>query len=616
MEPLYISKVNDLPVSPDKKILYLTKQEDVLNLVLSDQTQTRPAVANRKVILHGPSEIIATTDGSNYTVPSTEYTIQNFDSFKTYSVSVSRGTATINGNKITLAPNAALGDVYLGVNKEFSKITVRLAGVNKPKILFPYILDSIVPETFTAYLSAFSSGNGSETCVSTEYQISDKLDFSSNVQSVTATGAITSKSILSSVVNTEAYLRARYTGNLTGAGPWSEVIRFMPTNQDQPLHEDSEIRSPDEAPYSYFGSKISVSANGKRLIVTSTVVNSKGAVYVYEQEGEFWELKQKLQPADLPAGSIFGVAATISNDGEVIAAANSSTASRAGSVYIYERRDGTWTLTQTILAETSSNLDGFGDALSFSNYGVYLAVGCPYDDTTVANSGCVYLYKRGNAVWELKQKIKQQTPAGGKGYGLSVQLSPDGTYLFVGETSGARVTTTTGAVCIYTRSVEAWSLQVRLTDNAVSENGNFGYQIASNETGDLLAVSATADAGGGSVYIYTRSGITWTFQQKLQIGGVTSGSFGNSIAITPNGNRLIIAGFGYNANNGLVKLYKHSAGTYSEIQQLVNENAITGEQFGTSIGISSDGKTIIASSQRFGIPALSQEHLGKINIFR
>jgi len=87
---------------------------------------------------------------------------------------------------------------------------------------------------------------------------------------------------------------------------------------------------------------------------------------------------------------------------------------------------------------------------------------------------------------------------------------------------------------------------VRLTGSRVSpEEGEFGHSVALSSDGNTALVGAPDENGRvGAVWVFTRSGATWT-QQGTQLTGsgeIGAGSFGSSVALSANGNVALIGG--------------------------------------------------------------------------
>ena len=105
-------------------------------------------------------------------------------------------------------------------------------------------------------------------------------------------------------------------------------------------------------------------------------------------------------------------------------------------------------------------------------------------------------------------------PAGAIGQvfiGLDVALSADGNTALVaasGDNNGV------GAVWVFTRSGSTWTQQgPKLTAADEIAHGNFGSGVALSADGNTALVGGQNDNGGaGAAWIFTRSGSTWTQQ--------------------------------------------------------------------------------------------------------
>jgi hypothetical protein len=77
-----------------------------------------------------------------------------------------------------------------------------------------------------------------------------------------------------------------------------------------------------------------------------------------------------------------------------------------------------------------------------------------------------------------------------------------------------------GAAYIFTRSGTTWTQQQKIQASDKQGNDEFGKSVAISGDGNTAIVGALEDTGGdgdaGAAYIFTRSGTTWTQQQKIQ----------------------------------------------------------------------------------------------------
>ena len=167
-----------------------------------------------------------------------------------------------------------------------------------------------------------------------------------------------------------------------------------------------------------------------------------------------------------------------------------------------------------------------------------LAVGASQDDgknnSIISQAGAVYIFKRTGTTWTLERKIED----GSDGFnhldvydhfGTSVSL--DGDRLAVGATSDDgknNATADAGAVYIFKRTGTTWTLERKIEDgsdgfNHLDANDDFGLSVSLDD--DRLAVGAYWDDGknngttnAGAVYIFKRTGTTWALERKIEDG--------------------------------------------------------------------------------------------------
>ena len=95
-----------------------------------------------------------------------------------------------------------------------------------------------------------------------------------------------------------------------------------------------------------------------------------------------------------------------------------------------------------------------------------------------------------------------------------------------------------GSAYVFTRSGTVWTQQAQLNAGDGAANDNFGFSIA--VSGDTVIVGAVFDDVGGnadqgSAYIFTRVGVNWSQQAQLNgAGGAANDNFGYSVGISSN----------------------------------------------------------------------------------
>lgn len=185
-----------------------------------------------RVSLVGPSLVFPDTTNT--------YTITDYSDFSTYEVSASRGTATIDGDTVTLVVGAgeAAGSLDLIVTRDgldvVNEVAVGEQSIARPSLVYPGDGDTNVDLQPTLQASSFQTyPAGSDSHVSSDWQIATDENFTNIVASTTADQQnLTSWPLPESLpIDTLVYARTRQTGNSLGQTEWSPVVSFTTTNQ-------------------------------------------------------------------------------------------------------------------------------------------------------------------------------------------------------------------------------------------------------------------------------------------------------------------------------------------------------------------------------------------------
>ncbi|HKQ74877.1 MAG TPA: FG-GAP repeat protein [Blastocatellia bacterium] len=160
-----------------------------------------------------------------------------------------------------------------------------------------------------------------------------------------------------------------------------------------------------------------------------------------------------------------------------------------------------------------------------------------------------------------------------------------------------------GAAYVFVRSGTAWNQQTILTASDGAAFDYFGSSVAiDGNTAVIGAPGATGPNGNqGAVYVFVRSGTTWTQQQKLTVvsDGVSDGFddyFGISVAISGN---TVAVGAPYvtldNYLQGAAYVFARSGTTWTQQQKLTTSGDATAIYFGWSVAISGSTVAVAAS---------------------
>jgi uncharacterized protein (TIGR03437 family) len=180
--------------------------------------------------------------------------------------------------------------------------------------------------------------------------------------------------------------------------------------------------------------------------------------------------------------------------------------------------------------------------------------------------------------------------------GTSVALSADGNTAIVGgpnDNAGA------GAVWVFTRSGDTWSQQGSklIGTGAIGSSGQ-GTSVALSADGDTAIVGGPGDDNGaGAVWVFTRLGGMWSQQGSKLIGTGASAwpAKGSSVALSADGNTAIVGGPGDDTGGvGAVWVFTRSGGVWSQQgSKLIGTGASGWAGQGASVALSADGNTVM-----------------------
>lgn len=323
---------------------------------------------------------------------------------------------------------------------------------------------------------------------------------------------------------------------------------------------------------------------------------------------------------------------------------------QAGAIYVFTRATvgGAWSQQAYIKASNPGYNDLFGMGVDISDDGNTIVVGAPLEDSnatgingiqaneSMGDSGAAYIFTRSGSTWTQQAYIKASNTGGSDWFGFAVAISGDGNtatigaYREDGSNSGINPVSNdaagdAGAAYVFTRSGSTWTQQSYIKAGNAGGSDWFGSALALSTDGNTLAVGAYRedsnsvgvnssynDAAGdsGAVYIYSRSGSTWTQQAYIKAGN-TGGSdvFGFSIDLSGDGNKLIVGapledgdGTGVNPaeNNawgdaGAAYIFSRSGSAWSQSAYL-KANSVGTDYFGWGVAISKDSNHVLVGA--------------------
>lgn len=361
-----------------------------------------------------------------------------------------------------------------------------------------------------------------------------------------------------------AFVRANNTFYVRGNGQWQATNSLGTKPLQQQFLPDSTISSDS----SQLGWRVHMSSDGQTAAASAnsddTPTSNMGSVYIYQKQTDgTFAFHQRVVASDAQTSDFFGKSLYVSDDGTYLAVGASNedqNGNNSGAVYIFYRADISSNFAQQAKLDPSDGAfsDEFGTSVTLNADATYCVggaegeYGSPY---TGLYTGAAYVFTRSGTTWTEQQKLNASDLAVYDKFGCSVDISDDGTYLAVGAKGASRTSSSTssgrGAVYIFTRSGTTWSEQVILAGNdynisPITGSGQFGCAVSFDDDANVLVVgNEFADTSSisacGAVDVLTRSGTTWTHQAQLLDDQVSSSAFGNDVRVNKQGT-VIVAG--------------------------------------------------------------------------
>lgn len=330
---------------------------------------------------------------------------------------------------------------------------------------------------------------------------------------------------------------------------------------------------------------------------TDTTISS-GAAYIFYYNGSTWSQQAKLAASDRDNYDYFGTSVAIDGDyaivgayGEDENASGIDSLESSGSAYIFYRSGTTWTQQAKLVASDREKDDRFGSSLDID--GDYAIIGAYSEDENTSgadsldDAGSAYIFHRSGTTWSQQAKIVSSDRAADDYFGNDLAISGD--YAVVGanqedeDADGNNTLTGAGSAYIFYRSGSVWSQQQKIVSGSRGTYGGdyFGYSVDIDN--EYVVVGSYGDGHDennsnyigwtGSVYIFKRSGSTWSEDDKMLASDrAQNDHLGCSVAISTASGYAIAgakdededaSGGNTMSNSGSAYIYYTSAADYS-----------------------------------------------------
>ena len=352
------------------------------------------------------------------------------------------------------------------------------------------------------------------------------------------------------------------------------------------------------------GYSVALSADGETALIGGRyAIRGAGAAWVFTRSGSTWtqqggKLVGTGHTGEGELGHIsegeFGVSVALSADGDTALIGAPGDDGDKGAAWVFTRSGSTWTQQGEKLTGTGETEEAkFGERVALSADGDTALIGGWRDEF---RTGAAWVFTRSGSTWSQQgEKLTGTGETGAGEFGESVALSTNGNTALIG---GRGDDGSTGAAWVFTRSGSTWSQQgEKLTGTGETGAGEFGESVALSTDGNTALIGGSGDSdGNGAAWVFTFSGSTWTQQgEKLTgTGENEEGWFGSSVALSADGDTALIGGPYDNGGQGAAWVFTRSGSTWTQQgEKLIGGGEIGEGEFGESVALSTDGDTAL-----------------------
>ena len=320
---------------------------------------------------------------------------------------------------------------------------------------------------------------------------------------------------------------------------------------------------------------------------------------------------QMLSPNTNGTGNRYGNTVVMNRDEDTLAiAATKRTVSgfaESGSVFVYTKSGSSWVLQDRIDdPDLRTDASTFGSNMDISDDGDTLLIAAVSEDVSGnVNQGAAYVFTRSGSSWSLEQKLTGSDSNQSDNYASGVALSGDGDRAVVGapnwDINPSNNGTNEGKVYVYTRSGSTWTQVQNMTQpGGMLEDNRFGMTVALSKDASYLVVAtevlSTAVQDQTTSYIFTWNGSSYVLQQEIDPNLKDDSSYALNSLISDDGDRAVLAGSNVNNGTGRVYVWDRSGTSWSLTQEIDPFDGAVDDRFGFGMAMSKDKSKLYIGS--------------------
>jgi hypothetical protein len=312
-----------------------------------------------------------------------------------------------------------------------------------------------------------------------------------------------------------------------------------------------------------------------------------GAVFVYPADGD-GPPSGLIVPFQGASGDEFGRSIAVDDDLVLIGAPIAEIDGFLGGgafIYRHEPEQDLWIQNEDFYASSPSDLDYFGTSLAIS--GDVIAIGSPGDDELGSNAGAVFMYVRDQNEWSLP--IKLVAPEGGEGDRFGESVALDSGQLLVGSPFARNEEARSGLAYLFKVEGASSQLQKVLVPGSTDSDQAFGSSVALTQNHAFVGAPGPGNpaAESGTVSIFSAVDGATSPEQTLSVG-LSASESGFGASLDAEGEFLVVGAqrmVGNHSGPGSAFMFRLEGSTWSLARQFAGPEQNRADGFGQSVSI-------------------------------